>query len=127
MSSLRSSVRPKSSKQPWGTIMQPEFGLGYQKMTEYEIAQTVDRLYKVPTPKERVYERPGKKLEQDDFDEMVTFFLLSSFFAPFVASEWKERQFAFWRFQVKFTKDLNNGACFFPGWILMSPTYLAEI
>lgn len=71
MSSLRSSVRPKSSKQPWGTIMQPEFGLGYQKMTEYEIAQTVDRLYKIPTPKERVYERPGKKLNEEEYEEMM--------------------------------------------------------
>ncbi|KAK3098910.1 hypothetical protein FSP39_024228 [Pinctada imbricata] len=66
MSSIRSSVRPKSSKQPWGTILKPEFGLGYQKMTEYELYQTVERLYKIPSTKERAYERPGKKVSEDE-------------------------------------------------------------
>ncbi len=57
MSSLRSSVRPKSSKQAWGTILHPEFGMGYQKMTSYEVEQTVSRLYISPDRPERYYER----------------------------------------------------------------------
>ncbi|OAF68882.1 hypothetical protein A3Q56_03411 [Intoshia linei] len=43
--SIRSSVRPRSSKQPWGTIIHPIYGLGYQRMTKYEVDQITDRLY----------------------------------------------------------------------------------
>ncbi|KAK3583566.1 hypothetical protein CHS0354_026156, partial [Potamilus streckersoni] len=70
MSTIRSSVRPKSSKLPWGTILKPEFGLGHQKMTEYEIDQTVERLNTVKQPKEREYPRNGPVLDQDALDEM---------------------------------------------------------
>lgn len=72
MTSIHSSVRPRSSKQPWGTILKPEFGLGYQKMTEYEIDQTVNRLYKIPEPKERFYPRAGPKMEEGDIQDMVS-------------------------------------------------------
>ena len=72
MSSLRSSVKLESSKQPWGTITKPEFGMGYQKMTDYEVDQTVNRLYTVPTVKERIYERPGRTLPEEEVDEIVS-------------------------------------------------------
>ncbi|XP_067667730.1 uncharacterized protein [Haliotis asinina] len=71
MSSLRSSVRPKSSKQKWGTILKPEFGLGYQKLTKYEIAQTVNRLNTVPSSDDRAYERFNKKMSQAEIEEMI--------------------------------------------------------
>lgn len=41
-------------------------------MTDYEIDQTVDRLYKIPATKERVYERPGKKMTEEEIAEMVS-------------------------------------------------------
>lgn len=65
--SMRSSVRPKSSKQPWGTILKPEFGLGHQKMTEYEVEQSVNRLYFVQTRDEPRSERknPNNKPDLD--------------------------------------------------------------
>ena len=73
MSSLRSSVRPASSKQPWGTILQPEFGLGHQKMTAYEVDQTVSRLYYVPEQRETIHEkREQKPMRKKDIDEMVS-------------------------------------------------------
>ena len=71
MATVRSSVRPTTSKQPWGTILKPEFGLGYQKMKDYEIDQTVNRLYYVPAPKSRNYARVGKKMNSDEIQEMV--------------------------------------------------------
>ncbi|KAK7115832.1 uncharacterized protein [Littorina saxatilis] len=71
MTTIRSSVRPESSKQPWGTILKPEFGLGYQKMTGYEIDQTVNRLYYVPSPKEMSYDRERKEIPRDKFDAMM--------------------------------------------------------
>ncbi|XP_078314688.1 uncharacterized protein LOC144619727 [Crassostrea virginica] len=71
MSSIRSSVNPKPANQPWGTILKPDYGLGHQKMTDYEIDQTVDRLYKIPATKERVYERPGKKMSEEEIAEML--------------------------------------------------------
>jgi hypothetical protein len=64
MTSLRSSVRPSSSKQPWGTILEPEFGMGHQKMTQYEVAQTVQRLYCVP----EVREPPVIRCQQAELD-----------------------------------------------------------
>lgn len=72
MSSMRSSVRPPKAKMPWGTILKPEFGMGYQKMTDYEIEQTVDRLNKIKEYKEQYYERVGKKLSDDEIAEMVS-------------------------------------------------------
>jgi len=72
MSSMRSSVRPPKAKMPWGTILKPEFGMGYQKMTDYEIEQSVDRLYKIKEYKEKYYERVGKKLSDDEISEMVS-------------------------------------------------------
>lgn len=73
MSSLRSSVRPKSSKQPWGTILHPEFGLGYQKMTDYEIDQSVSRLSNIPDRGRReFYIRPQQaSLDSDGIKQMV--------------------------------------------------------
>ena len=73
MSSLRSSVRPKSSKQPWGTILTPEFGMGHQKMTDYEVDQTVNRLYYIPNYRERVYDGPEtKEMTKKQINEMVS-------------------------------------------------------
>lgn len=69
---MRSSVRPPKAKMPWGTILKPEFGMGYQKMTDYEIEQTVDRLNKIKEYKEQYYERVGKKLSDDEIAEMVS-------------------------------------------------------
>ncbi|KAK2144154.1 hypothetical protein LSH36_781g01051 [Paralvinella palmiformis] len=72
MSSLRSSVRPASSKQPWGTILRPEFGMGHQKMTAYEVDQTVTRLYYVPEQRETIYERQKQKpMKKQDVEEML--------------------------------------------------------
>ena len=64
MTTFRSSVRPKSSKQPWGTILHPEFGLGYQKLTSYELEQTVDRLSRPAQRRETVHPR----VQQADLD-----------------------------------------------------------
>ena len=71
MTTIRSSVRPDKAKMPWGTILKPEFGLGYQKATDYEVEQTVTRLYTVPTPRERQYNRPNPKMSQEEIDAMV--------------------------------------------------------
>ena len=69
---IRSSVRPKSSKQPWGTILKPEFGMGYQKMNSYEVRQTVDRLYYIPMQEEPAMIRPQmKKVDKKYVQEMV--------------------------------------------------------
>ncbi|GFR78396.1 protein CEPU-1 [Elysia marginata] len=72
MTTIRSSVRPSQPKQPWGTILKPEFGMGYQKMTEYEIEQTVSRLSSIPAPKEQVYHRPNPKMSQEEIEAMVS-------------------------------------------------------
>ena len=73
MSSLRSSVRPKSSKQKWGTVLHPEFGMGYQKMTAYEIDQTVNRLHCNKETRERVYDQKNQKeMDKNSVHEMVT-------------------------------------------------------
>ncbi|CAL1530172.1 unnamed protein product [Lymnaea stagnalis] len=71
MTTIRSSVRPAGSKQPWGTILKPEFGLGYQKMTEYEIEQTISRLSTLPPPKQAVDERREKKMSQAEIQTMM--------------------------------------------------------
>ena len=72
MSAIHSSVRPKDSNLPWGTILKPEFGLGYQKMTEYEIDQAVTRLHRLPEAKHRMYPRAGPKMEQQEINDMVS-------------------------------------------------------
>ena len=73
MTSIRSSVRPKSSKQPWGTILEPEFGMGYQKMTDYEVEQTVHRLYILPPERRRVeLELPKLNLSKTQINTMVS-------------------------------------------------------
>ena len=72
MTSLRSSVNPSSSKQPWGTIIEPNFGMGYQKMTSYEVDQTVERLSQPKEKRERVYDQPKiKNLDKAGYDQMV--------------------------------------------------------
>jgi len=71
MSTVRSSVRPPKVKMPWGTILKPEFGLGYQRMTEYEIDQTVSRLNKTKEFKERQYQRAGKNMEDEEITDML--------------------------------------------------------
>ncbi|KAL4227740.1 hypothetical protein ACF0H5_013176 [Mactra antiquata] len=71
MAAVHSSVRTKTTKLPWGTILKPEFGLGYQKMTEYEIDQTVTRLCKSPTPKHKPHSRVGKTMDPEEIDEML--------------------------------------------------------
>ena len=51
---IRSSVRPKTSKQPWGTILKPdELSLGYAQHTRYEVDQIVERLYRANPPRAR--------------------------------------------------------------------------
>jgi hypothetical protein len=68
--------RPVTSKQPWGTINHPPYGLGYQRMTPYEIQQSVERLYKIPTKK--ISETPKVAiscLPKTDFYNMVTILL----------------------------------------------------
>merc|ERR1711976_731890 len=73
MTSLRSSVHPASSKQPWGTILEPEFGMGHQKMTDYEIDQTVKRLYYVPARKEpATYRAQQAQLDTGGIQAMVS-------------------------------------------------------
>ncbi|XP_059158657.1 uncharacterized protein LOC131942754 [Physella acuta] len=71
MTSIRSSVRPSGSKQPWGTILRPEFGLGYQKMTGYEIDQTINRLNTLPAKKADLHERPNKRMTQEEIQIMM--------------------------------------------------------
>ncbi|VEL19134.1 unnamed protein product [Protopolystoma xenopodis] len=80
---LRSGVRPRSSKLPWGTIVPPTFGLGHQRLTAYELQQTVSRLYQVPMRDELVWmsrfrRRPtpsgsanSRKLSKRQIDDMV--------------------------------------------------------
>ncbi|KAF6038690.1 hypothetical protein EB796_003019 [Bugula neritina] len=69
---IRSSVRPKSSKQPWGTILKPSFGLGYQKMTKYEVDQSVSRLHVNKKYREREYHRhEGRPLSSTQINDMV--------------------------------------------------------
>lgn len=71
-STIRSSVRPKSSKQPWGTILQPSFGMGYQKLTEYEIEQTVSRLHTIKRERQRHYTPPPTRpMSAAQIDSMV--------------------------------------------------------
>jgi hypothetical protein len=63
--------RPVSTKQPWGTINHPPYGLGYQRMTDYEIKQSVNRLYSQPK-KQNKQERAISCLPKTDFYQMVS-------------------------------------------------------
>lgn len=68
---MRSSVKLDKPQQQWGTIVKPEFGLGYQAATEFEVEQTVSRLNNVPEPKERDYPRNGPKMSEDEIKVML--------------------------------------------------------
>ena len=47
-------MRPKTSKQPRGSILKPdEYPLGYTRHTHYEVEQIVERLYPTPAPRSR--------------------------------------------------------------------------
>lgn len=71
---IRSGVRPKSAKQEWGTILHPEFGMGYQPLTAYEIDQSVQRLYYIPLrPQSEGVSQPKKKLPEAQVQEMVSY------------------------------------------------------
>ncbi|KAL8616636.1 hypothetical protein ACOMHN_031618 [Nucella lapillus] len=88
-SSSRSSVRPSSSKQPWGTVLKPDFGLGHQRLPEDQIDQAVQRLHTTSTQasssSSSSSSRGGlqsllqaaaittrvKKMSQDDIDAML--------------------------------------------------------
>ena len=74
MAAVKSSAHPADRKQPWGTILKPDFGLGYQKISEEEVTQAVNRLYFIPKTKSRNYARAGKKMSSDEIEEMVIFF-----------------------------------------------------
>ena len=65
-------------KQPWGTINHPPYGLGYQRMTPYEIQQSVERLYKVPKKISEKSKVAVSCLPKTDFYNMVTITFLSS-------------------------------------------------
>jgi len=70
---IRSSVRPKSSKQPWGTIIEPNFGMGYQKMTGFEIDQSVNRLFQVKQYRQREYPKPPtREMSSTEVETMVS-------------------------------------------------------
>ena len=62
--------RPITAKQPWGTITHPPYGLGYQRLTHYEIQQSVNRLYNVPK-KTQQQKRAISCLPKSDYYEMV--------------------------------------------------------
>ncbi|XP_067939854.1 uncharacterized protein [Watersipora subatra] len=70
---IRSSVRPESSKQPWGTILKPSFGMGYQKMTKFELEQSMNRLYTTKSYREREYHRhQGRPMSSSQIETMVS-------------------------------------------------------
>ena len=41
-------------------------------MTEYEVDQTVERLYKIPSTKEPVFVRPGRTVPEEEAQEIVS-------------------------------------------------------
>ncbi|XP_038071887.1 uncharacterized protein LOC119740601 [Patiria miniata] len=62
----------KASKRPWGTITKPDsMGLGHQKVTAYEVEQTVNRLYYVPKAREAKYTRPNPKMNSSDIRKLI--------------------------------------------------------
>lgn len=61
-----------ASKRPWGTITKPDnMKLGYQKLTAYEVEQTVNRLYYVPKAREAKYNRPNPKMSNTDIRMLI--------------------------------------------------------
>ncbi|KAK3097034.1 hypothetical protein FSP39_005769 [Pinctada imbricata] len=65
------SIELRTHKQPWGTIVKPNFPLGQQKLDDEEIDDIVKRLYKIPSSKERIYKRPGKAMDDDEIKSML--------------------------------------------------------
>ena len=66
------AVAHKLSKRPWGTITKPsDMHLGHQKVTEYEIEQTVDRLYYVPKAPGIKSNRPNPKMTSAAIEDMI--------------------------------------------------------
>lgn len=65
-------VAHKTSKRPWGTITKPsDMHLGHQKVTEYEVEQTINRLYYVPKVPDCKANRPNPKMSQDAIQDMI--------------------------------------------------------
>ncbi len=66
------SVAHKASKRPWGIITKPNhMHLGHKKVTEYEIDQTVDRLYYIPKAHDAEPKRPQPKMSNADVEAMI--------------------------------------------------------
>ncbi|XP_063956189.1 uncharacterized protein LOC129262206 [Lytechinus pictus] len=66
------SVPHRTSKRPWGTITKPDdMHMGYQKTTEFEIDQVVERLYEVPKERPVTSNRPNKNMTRDEIEDMV--------------------------------------------------------
>ena len=62
----------KKSKRPWGTITKPDhMHLGHKKVTDYEIEQTVSRLYYVPKVHDVKTNRPNKKMSSSQIEDMI--------------------------------------------------------
>ncbi|XP_022094472.1 uncharacterized protein LOC110981299 [Acanthaster planci] len=62
----------KASKRPWGTITKPDhMGLGHQRLTAYEVEQSVNRLYYVPKARDAKYNRQNPKMTSTDIRKMV--------------------------------------------------------
>lgn len=63
------------TNQPWGTITKPSFELGYQKLSEDEIDNVVERLSKARQPSAQTKRtRPAiekRELSKDDIYAMV--------------------------------------------------------
>ena len=70
MAQSDSASRP-CSRQPWGTILKPDFGLGHQKLEEFQVSQMVERLSQIPEAKNAMWARPNKDMTQEEINEMV--------------------------------------------------------
>ncbi|XP_041362408.1 uncharacterized protein LOC121378342 [Gigantopelta aegis] len=70
MAQTDSASRP-CSRQPWGTIIKPDFGLGHQKLDDYQVSQMVERLSQVPEAKKASWDRPNKDMTQEEINEML--------------------------------------------------------
>ena len=65
-----STCGPISSR--GGTIVKPTFPMGQQKLDEGEIDELVQRLYKVPSSKEKIHKHQlGKQMDGEEINEMV--------------------------------------------------------
>lgn len=67
----KASVKLDKPQQQWGTIIKPEFGMGFQTATEFEVEQTVSRLNSIPEPKERDFPRNGPNMSEDEIKGML--------------------------------------------------------